>query len=234
MSPHSNDASLSRGCAWRGASERKASSACVLRVGSVRGADASRARNPPRRASVRRGMAQKRVAHDSTAARASWARRFDATFDADCYADRTAALDKRVRGVSRPGKGRPRQHTSNDQEAAMALYRPLSLLSLLAALLLSVSIVTASAAPDTPADETLTWNPVMLDAIVAGTLGNPQAIRMAATVNTAMFDARTGVSRHYTPIFATETAPPGTHRRAAVVQAAYTTLKSFYPDQLPR
>ena len=38
-------------------------------------------------------------------------------------------------------------------------------------------------------DETLVWNQVMLDAIVAGNLGNPQTIRMAATVNTAMFDA---------------------------------------------
>src|SRR5262245_59032921 len=39
------------------------------------------------------------------------------------------------------------------------------------------------------ADETLAWNEVMLEAIVAGTLGNPPAQRMAATVNTAMFDA---------------------------------------------
>lgn len=83
-------------------------------------------------------------------------------------------------------------------------------------------------------DETLVWNQVMLDAIVAGTLGNPQAMRMAATVNTAMFDARNGVSQKYTPIFVTQTAPPGTHPRAAVVQAAYVTLKSFYPTQLGR
>src|SRR6266542_2565064 len=83
-------------------------------------------------------------------------------------------------------------------------------------------------------DETLAWNQVMLDAIVAGNLGNPQTIRMAATVNTAMFDARNGVSRRYTPIFVTQTAPPGTHRRAAVVQAAYVTLKTFYPGQVAR
>jgi hypothetical protein len=83
-------------------------------------------------------------------------------------------------------------------------------------------------------DETLAWNQVMLDAIVAGNLGNPQTIRMAATVNTAMFDARNGVSRKYTPIFVTQTAPPATHCRAAVVQAAYVALKSFYPAQLSR
>ncbi|HSE92004.1 MAG TPA: hypothetical protein VLF19_01765 [Methylomirabilota bacterium] len=78
------------------------------------------------------------------------------------------------------------------------------------------------------------WNQVMLDAIVAGTLGNPQAMRMAATVNTAMFDARNGVGQTYTPVFETRTAPPGSHPRAAVVQAAYITLKAFYPEQLPR
>jgi hypothetical protein len=83
-------------------------------------------------------------------------------------------------------------------------------------------------------DETLVWNEVMLEAIVAGTLGNPQTMRMAATVNTAMFDARNSISRQYTPIFVTQTAPAGTDRRAALVQAAYVTLKAFYPAQVAR
>jgi hypothetical protein len=83
-------------------------------------------------------------------------------------------------------------------------------------------------------DETLVWNQMMLDAIVASTLGNPQSMRMAATVNTAMFDAQNGVNRKYTPIFVTQTAPPGTHPRAAIVQAAYVTLKLFYPKQQDR
>src|SRR5262245_52806902 len=82
------------------------------------------------------------------------------------------------------------------------------------------------------ADETLAWNEVMLEAIVAGPLGNPPAPRMAATVNTAMFDAGNGVTRKYTPIYVAETAPLDTHVRAAVVQAAYVTLKAFYPAQL--
>jgi hypothetical protein len=82
-------------------------------------------------------------------------------------------------------------------------------------------------------DETLVWNKVMLDAIVASTLGNPQTMRMAATVNTAMFDAQNAIGQPlYRPIFVTDRAPRGTHRRAAIVQAAYVTLKSFYPAQL--
>ena len=92
-----------------------------------------------------------------------------------------------------------------------------------------------SAEVRTQVDETLVWNQVMLDAIVASTLGNPQTIRMAATVNTAMFDAQNAVGHPiYKPIFVTDRAPRGTHRRAAIVQAAYVTLKSFYPAQLSR
>jgi len=119
----------------------------------------------------------------------------------------------------------------------MVLFRRLTLLSLVVALLLSTARLDSALAQTEvrrTVDETLVWNQVMLDAIVASTLGNPQTIRMAATVNTAMFDARNGVSQAYTPIFVTRTAPPGTHRRAAVVQAAYITLKAFYPAQLAR
>ena len=84
-------------------------------------------------------------------------------------------------------------------------------------------------------DETLVWNQVMLDAIVASTLGNPQTIRMAATVNSAMFDAQNGIGfQTHRPIFVTARAPRGAHGRAALVQAAYVTLKSFYPAQLSR
>jgi hypothetical protein len=117
----------------------------------------------------------------------------------------------------------------------MVLFRRLGLLSLVVALLLSrPGVGTASGEAGGIVDETLVWNQVMLDAIVAGTLGNPQTLRMAATVNTAMFDAGNGVSRKYTPIFVTQAAPAGTHRRAAVVQAAYVTLKAFHPAQLAR
>jgi hypothetical protein len=118
----------------------------------------------------------------------------------------------------------------------MALLHSLARVVLVIAVLVFATGFAASAAPDggRAVDETLVWNQVMLDAIVAGTLGNPQSIRMAATVNTAMFDAGNGVSRKYSPIFVTQTAPPGAHRRAAMVQAAYVTLKAFYPEQVAR
>lgn len=117
----------------------------------------------------------------------------------------------------------------------MIAFRRLTLLSLVVASLVSPSgVETVSGQVGGRVDETMVWNQVMCDAVVAGSLGNPQTMRMAATVNTAMFDAHNGVSRKYTPIFVTQIAPPGTHRRAAVVQAAYVTLKAFYPEQSSR
>jgi len=110
----------------------------------------------------------------------------------------------------------------------MILFRRLTLLLLAVALLLSPPAVgPVSGQAGGIVDETLVWNQVMLDAIVASTLGNPQTMRMAATVNSAMFDARNGVSQKYTPIFVTQTAPPGTHRRPAVVPTANITLKAL-------
>jgi hypothetical protein len=105
----------------------------------------------------------------------------------------------------------------------------------IAAALLAGPSVAIGEKPRGRVDETLVWNAVMVEAIVASTLGNPQTMRMAATVNTAMFDAQNGIGqRRYRPIFVTDRAPRGTHRRAAIVQAAYVTLKSFYPAQVTR
>jgi len=127
----------------------------------------------------------------------------------------------------------PTSFSESSLSGSMTKRRFIHSLSLGAACLLSpYGLRATSAQASSQADETLAWNEVMLQAIVAGTLGNPQAQRMAATMNTAMFDAGNGVTRKYTPIFVTETAPPDTHARAAIVQAAYVTLKAFYPAQL--
>jgi hypothetical protein len=125
----------------------------------------------------------------------------------------------------------PTSFSESPLSGSMTKRRLIRSLSLGAAWLLSPG-GAASAQTSGRADETLAWNEVMLEAIVAGTLGNPQAQRMAATVNTAMFDAGNGVTRKYAPIFVTEMAPTESHARAAVVQAAYATLKTFFPAQL--
>ena len=71
------------------------------------------------------------------------------------------------------------------------------------------------------ADVVTDWNDVLFRAsLMAGT--SPQnATRVAAIVQSAVFDALNGVERRYTPV---HVAPPdscrGASRRAAVVQAA--------------
>ena len=80
-------------------------------------------------------------------------------------------------------------------------------------------------------NEILDWNQALLAAIKAGNLSNPQTIRMAATVNVVMFDARQSIERTYTPILLVDQAPANADPGAAAVQAAYVSLKSFYPDQ---
>src|SRR6185436_20716279 len=62
-----------------------------------------------------------------------------------------------------------------------------------------------------------------------GAASAQNASRVAAMMQSAVFDALNGIERRYTPI---HVAPPasclGASRRAAVVQAAYETLSKVY------
>jgi hypothetical protein len=82
------------------------------------------------------------------------------------------------------------------------------------------------------ADEVLDWNAVALRALQRGSVPGAIQSRAMASVHTAMFDALNGIERRFTPIHVTAVAPPGASRRAAIVQAAYTTLVGLFPDQL--
>jgi hypothetical protein len=69
-------------------------------------------------------------------------------------------------------------------------------------------------------DEVTDWNHVMLIAILTPPVTPaPVATRVAAIVQSAVFDAVNGVDRRYAPIYVPATAPPGTSWRAAAVQA---------------
>jgi hypothetical protein len=82
------------------------------------------------------------------------------------------------------------------------------------------------------ADEVLDWNAILMRAArTAGSPPPPVNIRLMAIVHAAMFDALNGIERRYTPVHVDEPAPLGASRRAAVVQAAYTTLVAIYPAQ---
>ena len=81
------------------------------------------------------------------------------------------------------------------------------------------------------ADEVLDWNAVFLRAMGVAATPGPLQGRQAAIVHVAMFEALNGIERRYTPIHVDTEAPRGASRRAAVVQAAYTSLVGLFPAQ---
>lgn len=81
------------------------------------------------------------------------------------------------------------------------------------------------------ADEVTDWNLIMLTTLrLAGVVGAP-ATRPAATVQAAVYDAVNGIEKRYTAIHVQPAAAPGASRRAAAVQAAYSSLVQLFPAQ---
>jgi hypothetical protein len=98
--------------------------------------------------------------------------------------------------------------------------------------LLSTTPIGVSATPQD--DAVLTWNAVMQRAIatsVPPVAGVFQA-RLYAIMHSAMFDAVNGIERRYTSIHVEPNAPRGASKRAAAIQAAYTTLAALFPAQV--
>lgn len=82
-------------------------------------------------------------------------------------------------------------------------------------------------------DVVLEWNAVLRVAVVSP-LNSPQIpeparFRIGAIVHTAMFDALNGIERRHRPIRVASQAPRDSSTRAAVVQAAYSTLVALVP-----
>lgn len=82
------------------------------------------------------------------------------------------------------------------------------------------------------ADDVVThWHKVMLDTIAADGTDPITSTRVAAIVQSAVFDSVNGIQRKYTPIHADIPKPSGASVSAAVIESAYTTLVALYPDQ---
>ena len=98
--------------------------------------------------------------------------------------------------------------------------------------LIYLSITFAMASSPAIADEVTDWNHAMLVA----TLTSPvtpaaAAMRVAAIVQAAVFDAVNGIDRRYAPIHVQSAVSPFASERAAAVQAAYVTLVDLFPAQ---
>ena len=92
----------------------------------------------------------------------------------------------------------------------------------------SMTSVPVYAASD-GAEQVLEWNRIFIDTLIATNTANSSSPRLGAIVHTAMFDAYNGIERRYKPISVQNSAPRGASRRAAVIAAAYTTLRALFP-----
>ena len=95
---------------------------------------------------------------------------------------------------------------------------------LIATFVLAASLVRAD-------DVVVHWNRVMLSTIAAAGTNPLVSTRVTAIVQTAVFDSVNGIQPKYSPIHANFPKPIGASASAAVIESAYLTLVSLYPDQ---
>jgi hypothetical protein len=91
-------------------------------------------------------------------------------------------------------------------------------------------VITAHAGA-TRADVVTDWNQIMMQMALTTKSSGLVTSRVAAIVQSAVFDAVNGIERRYTPIHVQPNAPRGASRRAAAIQAAYAALLALYPGQ---
>jgi hypothetical protein len=95
---------------------------------------------------------------------------------------------------------------------------------------LSLMLSAASAAQDAVTE----WNLNAEKAVLANSTVSGNAVitaRVYLLMHVAIFDAVNGIEQRYTPYHADLAAPSGASRRAAAIEAAYTTLLSLFPSQ---
>src|SRR6266403_5540008 len=88
-------------------------------------------------------------------------------------------------------------------------------------------------APRAQADDVTDWNQHMLRAVTVSGTSPLVTTRVAAIVQASVYDAVNGIDRKYAAVHVAPGAPAGASRRAAAVQAAYTTLVALFPTQKP-
>ena len=94
-----------------------------------------------------------------------------------------------------------------------------------------VAMITCLLTSTAYADEVTDWNGHLLEAARATNANPLVAVRGAAIVHAAVFDAVNGIERRYAPIHVQPAADSGASRRAAAVQAAYATLIRLFPTE---
>jgi PAP2 superfamily len=95
----------------------------------------------------------------------------------------------------------------------------------------ALALSALAALPPLRADEVTDWNQNMLTTAATAKLGPLPTSRVAAMVQSAVFDAVNGVYKRYSPVHVQPTAPRGTSAKAAAAQAAHDILADLFPGQ---
>jgi hypothetical protein len=77
------------------------------------------------------------------------------------------------------------------------------------------------------------WNRTMIGALQAANAPPPPAARVAAIVQSSVFDAVNGISRRYSPVHVPPDGPRDASRAAAAAGAAHEALVMLFPTQSP-
>jgi hypothetical protein len=93
---------------------------------------------------------------------------------------------------------------------------------------LVAALATAGVARANPVTD---WNRTTIDALEAAKTPPPPSARIAAIVQTSVFDAVNGIRPRYAPYRVAPAAPAGASRAAAVAGAAHEALRTLLPDQ---
>ena len=75
------------------------------------------------------------------------------------------------------------------------------------------------------------WNRTMIDALETAKTPPPPSARIAAIVQTSVYDAVNGIERRFAPYHVDEDAPRGASQRAAAAAAAHEALVVLFPAQ---
>ena len=99
----------------------------------------------------------------------------------------------------------------------------------IARLFVLVVTIVPLASQRAQADVVLQWNEIAMSTLDANKINPFEAARVAAIVQTAVFEAVNAVTGRYEPYLWTVSAPRGASPRAAAITAAHAVLVHYYP-----
>jgi hypothetical protein len=130
------------------------------------------------------------------------------------------------------------RYRSRDIEMDEHIMSKASLLSVLIAVIVSLTPVGPARAEQLPHNPIHSWNEQALETVRALRLSDAQAARLYAMVNVAMYDAVNGIDaarggdRRTHALVAPASAPMNGHRYAAAAAAAHAVLSLEYPTRV--